>query len=157
MARPIKYMFKAAIANQPQFSAWSEGLFDELRIYGRILREDEVLALYEAEYPFFFFPGLIEIGGGLQLLPWYGSINIASFPWVEHEQHGWLYFYNVTKKGDNQIYTAYDSELNWIVFSREIYPRIYSYNLDKTLIYQLGSNNPRRFRDLQTNTMLSFP
>ncbi|KAF0094924.1 MAG: hypothetical protein E1N59_1352 [Puniceicoccaceae bacterium 5H] len=146
---PIGYSYRASIGNNPQLYRGYEGLIDEIRLYNRVLSDSEVADIYEEDYPFFFFPGLVDIGGGYHNLPFYGNIDISAFPDVYHQEHGWLNFAYLTLRPDDEVYTAYDQKLRWIVFSRTAYPRIYSYTLDDDLEYHVGTDNPRTFTNLE--------
>ncbi|MDP0500592.1 MAG: LamG-like jellyroll fold domain-containing protein [Verrucomicrobiota bacterium JB022] len=152
----IGYSFRASIGNNPQLYRGYQGYIDEIRIYNRILSGSEVNDIYEEDYPFFFFPGLVDIGGGLHDLPFYGIVDISSFPDVWHQEHGWLNFAYLTLRPDDEVYTAYDQKLRWIVFSRNNYPRIYSYTLDDDLEYHIGTDNPRVFTNLEDMSILNI-
>lgn len=157
----IGYSFKAMLGNNPQLYRGFTGQLDEVRIYSRLLSDSEVGDIYEADYPFFFFPGLVDIGGGFHNLPWYGDIDITTFPDVYSAEHGWLYFGYLTIRPTDYVYTAFDHhDLRWVVFSRNNYPRIYSYTLDDDLLYTPGTGtggSGRAFLNLDTGVPFVTP
>lgn len=74
-----------------------------------------------------------DIGDGWRWIDFFGSYQADMFPWVFHEQHGWIYF------GEGNLNTGQfinDQTLGWIWTDKRRYPRIYSFDSNQWLLYK---------------------
>jgi hypothetical protein len=78
------------------------------------------------------FPRSRSIGNGFWHNDWLGYFDVSKFPWIHHEQHGWLY---VNGRGHGGIW-FYDrsADLNWIWTNYKAYPYFFR-NSDQSWIY----------------------
>ena len=102
-----------------------------------------------------YFPNSIftDPSKNVILSPWFGVLAIDQYPWINHQEHGWLYCdgYGVT-----QI-RFWDSNLGWIRTSPETYPLFVREANQHVLRYEIGSTQPRRFFDENEQQWLEIP
>ena len=73
---------------------------------------DEVVLLSEG----------IDSGSGWKQATWFGIYHSTHYPWIHHENLGWLYLSQDESTGDLWMY---DQELDWIWTTPAVFPFIY--------------------------------
>ncbi len=83
-----------------------------------------------------------DMGGGWQSLPWFGSFNISSSPWIYHSTLGWLYPLGTSTDsiwfGDPQ----WDGHGGWWWTGSSTYPWIYSNAQHAWLYFDAAASTP---------------
>jgi hypothetical protein len=77
---------------------------------------------------------------------WFGLIKDARYPWILHQQHGWLF---VKGKDESSVH-LYSKEMRWLWTKPEKYPYFYRTATKSWIYYKIGSVNPLRFYDFKT-------
>jgi hypothetical protein len=84
-----------------------------------------------------------DAGDGWCDSAWLGRFHERDYPWVYHEEHGWLY---PVGRGNANFY-FFDWSLGWLWTAEETYPYLYRYS-DASWLYYLegtGSTGVRWF------------
>ena len=95
----------------------------------------------------------VDLGDGWRWIDFFGSYQADRFPWVFHEQHGWIYF------GDGNLNTGqfiHDATLGWIWTDRRRYPNIYSFDRNTWMLYEEGTTDPRILTEIKSGLELEF-
>lgn len=93
-----------------------------------------------------FFPTATDQGGGNYTSPWLGSFNATSFPWILHNEHGYLYC-----TGTSDSIWFYDLSLQgWMYTTPSVYPWLWSAQTVGDITadwhyYFVGTKSPRYF------------
>lgn len=90
----------------------------------------------------------VDIGEGWKWIDFFGSYQANMFPWVFHEQHGWIYF------GEGNLNTGQfllDITLGWVWTNRSVYPYLYSVDRNSWLRYEEETTAPRILKDIAIN------
>lgn len=90
---------------------------------------------------------LSDLAGGFSSSYWLGTVYTASFPWIYHVDHGWLY---AAGTGGNTIFLFDHAAQEWIFTSPSLYPRFYSFGTRSWYYYQPDTNDPRRVYNFST-------
>lgn len=85
---------------------------------------------------------------------WFGILAIDRYPWINHQEHGWLY---CDGYGGSVWVRLWDSHLGWLHTKPEAYPIVIQLSTGHALRYELGSREPRRFFDLETQSWIEVP
>lgn len=76
-----------------------------------------------------------------------------SFPWVYSESHGWWY---IDRQLPNGPYLIYDLDLGWFSLKDDGYPVVYSFTINDSLTYIVGSSNPRLFIKKEDSSLIKY-
>jgi fibronectin type 3 domain-containing protein len=93
----------------------------------------------------------IFAGARGQKLTQLGILDDTYYPWVRHEQHGWLY---IVPSISSYLW-YYDFQIEWIYTDFGYYPYLYSYMNEAWLWYYPGSSSPRWFYNFGINDWMS--
>lgn len=94
-----------------------------------------------------WYDGASVLGGGWLWSDWFGFFNVNQYPWVYHQEHGWLYAFAI----DTESMFFWDDQMGTFFWTSDsVYPSIYRFSDSKWLFYQKESSNPRWFVDLLT-------
>lgn len=72
------------------------------------------------------FAGIQEASNGWKYSPWFGYVNDGQYPWIYHEQIGWMWM-RWTAPANVNLWT---SEWDWIYTRPEFFPQVYRYRDD---------------------------
>ncbi len=93
-----------------------------------------------------FFPTASDLGSENYSSPWLGNFNASAFPWIFHNDHGFLLTY-----GDSNNVWFYDLSLNgWFYTTPSIYPWLWcaqtvaDFNIDWHFYFP-GTKSPRYY------------
>jgi hypothetical protein len=92
------------------------------------------------------WPDATDLGSGWMSSSWFGIFNETYYPWIYHQQHGWMYVFG-TDPGSIWLWTP-DTGAPWTGFlwtSSTVYPWLWSDKQQTWLYYAVGSSNPRYF------------
>lgn len=92
-----------------------------------------------------FFDGS-PLGGGWFYSSWFGYYNSNSYPWIYHNELGWMY---VSGTGSDNIW-MYSSDPGWIWFARNTFPFLWSDPDQAWLWWLQGSHDPLWLFNLTT-------
>jgi hypothetical protein len=83
----------------------------------------------------------------------FGSANDSDFPWVNHVEHGPLFF---DRSGSAEGFWALNTQgdLGWIFTSEQYYPLVFRESDQTWYRYEEGSSNPRRFENQSNGEIL---
>lgn len=82
-----------------------------------------------------YFPDSVVFGPKSASPNWLGNLRKDLFPWINHEEHGWLYCDGI---GKNRI-RFWDSHLGWLNTTPNLYPTLTRESDAHTLVYSVGS------------------
>ncbi len=87
--------------------------------------------------------------------PWFGWLDDSDWPWVWHDEHGWLRFYIASSQDEALFYSVFGS-LGWVFTGQTLYNEshalLYSHGHGAWLRYTPGGNPwSRSFLNLNTN------
>jgi hypothetical protein len=85
---------------------------------------------------------------------WFGILAIDRFPWINHQEHGWLF---CDGYGGDVWLRLWDSHLGWLHTTPEAYPVLIQVSTGHALRYEPGTSQPRRFYNLDTQTWIEIP
>ena len=94
--------------------------------------------------------GAVDIGNSWLWTNWLGYFNIASDPWIYHQEHKWIYIPSITTNFDSFYFWDNDMK-SFLWTSEEMYPKLYRFSDGKWLWYLKESKNPRWFVNLATS------
>ncbi len=85
------------------------------------------------------------------------TYDLSDSTYVYKYNFGWLYYFGGSGPSGNDDAYFYDYEADDVFYtSPDLYPYIYSFNLDTYLYYFEGSE-PREFYDFSTDAYLYYP
>jgi hypothetical protein len=87
------------------------------------------------------WPGAASLGNGWMNSSWFGTFNVNSYPWIYHQQHGWMYVFGT----DPTSIWLWTPDLGFLWTSQSVYPWLWSDTQKTWLYYSVGSSNPRYF------------
>ena len=90
-----------------------------------------------------FEAGSMPIGDGWHGSEWLGRWYDTEFPWIFHEAHGWWHVAGLRSVGEG--FWAYDPELGHLWTDSEVYPHLWSADLNSWVYYLPESHAPRWF------------
>lgn len=96
--------------------------------------------------------GARDHGNNWRSLGWFGTymdLSSATPHWIWHQQHGNLYMSPDSNPDSIWIWTA---DKGWLWTRSTWYPYVLRQDDDTCYLYELGSQNPRRFMNVKTNT-----
>ena len=78
----------------------------------------------------------------MRFLCWFGRVDAREFPWIWHQDHGWL----CCEWNDNKLWYWYPgSTCGWFCTSLQSYPMVWSGRKKIWLQYKRGSHNPCQY------------
>jgi hypothetical protein len=92
------------------------------------------------------WPDATSLGNGWMTSNWFGTFNVNNYPWIYHQQHGWMYVFGTDP---NSIW-LWTSDLGFLWTSQSVYPWLWSDAQQTWLYYSVGSSNPRYFYNWNT-------
>ena len=103
-----------------------------------------------------FFPEsrFTDASHNVILSPWFGVLATNNYPWINHQEHGWLY---CDGYGGSVWVRMWDSNLGWLHTKPSAYPIFIQVSNGHAIRYELGSKEPRRFFDLETQSWIEIP
>jgi len=87
------------------------------------------------------WPDATDLGSGWKHSSWFGTFNETYYPWIWHQQHGWMYAFG-TDPGSIWLWTP---DLGFLWTGSGVYPWLWSNTQQTWLYYSVGSSNPRYF------------
>ena len=100
------------------------------------------------------FAALADMGDGWRESDWFGALNDNPYPWIFHEQHGWMFVQHRSEQDDVFLYDQ--SSQTWWYTSQSIFPSIFNFHRNSWMFYVTDSTTPRRFVDLVTAEFFSL-
>ena len=94
------------------------------------------------------WPDSIDLGQGWRWSAWWGTFNNGFFPWILHQQHGWLYISGT----DPASFWVFDSALAWWWSAASLYPSLFRAHDETWLFFDAASSEPRLFFNFATGT-----
>ena len=91
---------------------------------------------------------------GWREVPWFGRFNDKKYPWIYHQDHGWLY---IARQSTREEIYAYDSNIGWLFFARNETPNTFSFTRNTWLRHDSTRGPERQFFDPTVNNWLTFP
>jgi len=82
-----------------------------------------------------------DLGNGWKNSSWFGTFNVTYYPWIYHQQHGWMYVFG----SDSTSIWLWTSDMGYLWTSSTVYPWLWSNTQQTWLYYSVGSSNPRYF------------
>lgn len=98
--------------------------------------------------------GAAPLTGGWNLSPWFGYYNDEPFPWLYHNDLGWIWIGVAEDVEDTALYL--DSMESFVWTDSASYPWLYRYADDTWLYYFKGTNTPALFYNNSTGTFEEF-
>jgi hypothetical protein len=92
------------------------------------------------------WPDAINLGNGWEQSSWFGTFNVNQYPWIYHQQHGWMYVYGT----DPASVWLWTSDMGFLWTGSGVYPWLWSDAQQTWLYYSVGSSNPRYFYNWNT-------
>ena len=92
------------------------------------------------------WPDAVTLQDGWKWSSWFGYFSDASFPWVYHNEHGWMYV-DASSPADMWLYST---QMGWLWTGANTYPNLYRASDNAWLWYQLGSTQPEWFYNYST-------
>jgi len=129
-----------------------EGIGDGDLLYPSSLYEDqfERRRLREGFTPFYATPEI----EGWKNVNWLGWLWDSTFPWIYHQQLGWLHVFAPTLSN----YYLFSSEFGYLYSTPSVYPFLFRMNDSSWLyFYQSSSGAPLYFYNFSTNSWESYP
>ena len=102
---------------------------------------------YSAGRIFKIWPGVTDRGGGWKELDWLRVYNDLSFPWIFHDEHGWLFWASAL----HSSVWFFSTDMGWLWTSRDIYPYLYRAS-DGVFLFFVEGSTPRAFFDFTTQS-----
>ncbi|MEM7385594.1 MAG: DUF3179 domain-containing protein [Verrucomicrobiota bacterium] len=100
------------------------------------------------------FDELHQDGDGWVTSSWFGRYHAPRFPWIFHDEQGWLFVGEDSTKENLYIH---DPVLGWLFTNEEVYPRVYSFLRSSWLQWTETGGANRRFFDLSLEESLDYP
>ena len=98
----------------------------------------------------------VSLGENFFFSAWYGTYNVTYYPWVFHIEHGWQYVFETTTQGKAWLFD-HESQDYWWTRSNFQPLTIWSNSRQTFNFYFVGTTNPRRFADLETEEFWTIP
>jgi Fibronectin type III domain len=92
------------------------------------------------------WPDATNLGNGWEESSWFGTFNVTDYPWIYHQQHGWMYVYGT----DPASIWLWTSDMGFLWTGSGVYPWLWSDTQQTWLYYSVGSSNPRYFYNWNT-------
>jgi hypothetical protein len=92
--------------------------------------------------------GSYDLGGGWRWSPWFGYFSDANSPWIYHNEHRWMYVFELPQAMGVYLWDNAMQDILWT--SESDYPNLYRFSDGEWLWYQEGSVDPRWFNVLST-------
>ncbi|MCC5808241.1 MAG: hypothetical protein JJU00_18080 [Opitutales bacterium] len=125
---------------------------------GTISIGETVFTLMQAgSEPESIFRHLPTVGGtAWRESEWFGWVDDSDWPWVWHDEHGWLRFYIAGTEDETLFYSIF-GDLGWVFTGKTLYNEshtlLYSHGRGAWLHYSPGGNPwSRSFLNLNSNT-----
>lgn len=103
-------------------------------------------ALYGAPVPPTPWPDATDLGSGWKSSSWFGVFNVNNYPWIYHQQHGFMYVFGT----DPASIWFWASDMGFLWSSSTVYPWLWSDTKQTWLYYAIGSQSPRFFFNWNT-------
>jgi hypothetical protein len=87
------------------------------------------------------WPDATDLGNGWEESSWFGTFNVTDYPWIYHQQHGWMYAYGT----DPASIWLWTPDLGFLWTGSGVYPWLWSNTQQTWLYYSVGTSNPRYF------------
>jgi len=87
------------------------------------------------------WPDATDLGNGWMNSSWFGTFNVNSYPWIYHQQNGWMYVFGT----DPTSIWLWTPDLGFLWTGQSVYPWLWSNTQQTWLYYSVGSSNPRYF------------
>lgn len=102
-----------------------------------------------------YFPESVEQSWGWRHDPVFGWFNTLQFPWLFHQELGWIYCTGQGLGADDCWFWDWELKLLWT--TRERFPEFYSFERERWLRYERHTLTPRRFQDLTSGEWIEVP
>lgn len=99
-----------------------------------------------------YFPAAKETTWGWRHDPVFGYLNTLQFPWLFHDELGWIFCSGTGGAGND--YWWWDWKLGLLWTSSKEFPRLYSFERQSWLEYERDSRDPRRFLDVASKAWI---
>jgi hypothetical protein len=91
-----------------------------------------------------------DVGGGYKDSTWFAQYNAEHYPWIHHEDHGWMF---VAKAETDQIW-LWDPAVGWFWTTPDAYPVLFN-DLSGWVDYLGIEDDHRNFWDFSTREVLT--
>ena len=98
----------------------------------------------------------VFLGENFFFSAWYGTYNVTYYPWVFHTEHGWQYVFETANQGKAWLFD-HESQDYWWTRSNFQPLTVWSNSRQTYNFYFVGTTNPRRFIDLETEEFWTIP
>ena len=95
-----------------------------------------------------YFNNPVPLGDDWYELDWFGFFKADAFPWIYHNNHGWLY----AAGSGGSVFWLYDSALGWVARGPAYGSWLYLANQATWAYYQQWTSNPRWFYRADTKS-----
>jgi len=92
-----------------------------------------------------------DLGSGWKHSSWFGTFNLSHYPWIYHQQHGWMYVFG----NDSASLWLWTPGMGFLWTSSTVYPWLWSNTQQTWLYYSKGSSNPRYFYNSSTHAWVA--
>lgn len=93
------------------------------------------------------FGNASDLGSGWNWIEWLGFFNMTYYPWISHNEHGWMY---CVGEADLSIF-FWTMDMGWLWTGEDTYPHLYRFVDGAWIWYLLNSATPRWFLNFSTN------
>lgn len=99
-----------------------------------------------------FFPDAVAMIGGWKWIPWFGYFYTPVFPWMCHEELGWLLF--DTEGSADGGFWFHENSLGWFRTAPGEFPEILRKETEERLVYEGPIGKTCRFRRISDDGLI---
>jgi hypothetical protein len=92
------------------------------------------------------WPDAVDLGNGKKQSSWFGIFNDTYYPWIYHQQHGWMYVFGT----DPASIWLWAPDMGFLWTGSGVYPWLWRDQDQTWLWYVKGSQSPRFFFNWNT-------
>ena len=93
------------------------------------------------------FGNASDLGSGWNWIEWLGFFNMTYYPWISHNEHGWMY---CVGEADLSIF-FWTMDMGGLWTGEDTYPHLCRFVDGAWIWYLLNSATPRWFLNFSTN------
>lgn len=112
------------------------------------------LSRVERECRLYFGPNMLSQLGEWKWSPWLGYFFAGDFPWICHDQLGWMLCSGLGVSADEFLLSQ--DQLGWLKTSSQDFPRLWSKDRNQYLEYLPPSTKPCRFRVADSDEIIEI-
>lgn len=126
---PSKVWYRMKVAREVEASVYVEAFYDPVLVQNAAI--DNSIFVYDS----------FIRNSDFKSSTWMDLVIDEHYPWVYHQQHGWLYF---DAERDDRVW-FWDPAIGWMYTHSGIYPFLFSASLEAWTYYHRDSARPVRF------------